>query len=99
MNQEKAKEIVIKGESFKLEKDKSYQLEEIISLSTAKWKEFHEAKGYLKAVEKFRGGMEAIGHILSFEGCHCDEDKESKDMSSCGYCHIQKILDQWESLK
>ena len=54
MNKEKAKEIVIKGELSKLEKDKSYQLEEIISLSTAKWKEFHEAKGYLEAVEKFR---------------------------------------------
>ena len=45
---------------------------------------------------KAKGLVEAIGHILSFEGCHCDEDKEPKDMSLCGYCHIQKILDQWE---
>ena len=64
MNQEKAKEIVIKGESFKLEKDKSYQLEEIISLSTAKWKEFHEAKGYLEAVKKTKGLVKAI-HWMS----------------------------------
>ena len=64
MNKEKAKEIVIKGESFKLEKDKSYQLEEIISLSTAKWKEFHEAKCYLKTVEKFRGVVDSLNKFI-----------------------------------
>jgi len=63
VKEKEARGIFIKGPSFKLENGKPYSLQEIITLSTSMWKEFHEANGYLKAIEKTKGLEKTLNEI------------------------------------
>jgi len=91
MTKTEATQLYIKGESFKLEKDKSYTLEEIITLSTHKWRDFFEAKGYLSAIKK---GEDLVEVIREEHNPYMSD--RIHDVSHCKTC---RALTKWEDTK
>lgn len=95
MSEEKARERVEAGNTFKLEKDKPYNLGAILQMSETTAAEFYFASGYLQALEDERKRAEGLVNDLRSLLVHTDKDGDMADFAV--HCFVKRILSQYNA--
>ncbi len=91
MNAKEAKEIFIKGNGFKLEKDSTVTIHRMVELSMDTAINFGMAKGYIAALEgpEVKALVEAFKNLMANENYGCwkgEDDPVSETYMPCGKC-------------
>lgn len=76
MNEKEAREIIIKGQSFRLEKDVTMTLGQLLERSISVVQDFAKAEGYLEAIGKAESLARAIKDFK-------DRNNEQDTLSNC----------------